>query len=105
VLGYLIDHAGRVVTTEKLLTVFWAGKTTEQSTIHRRINMIRTALGDSSKSAEYIATPPKRGYRLIAPVTTSATTAASIGNADAIVLAVAALFSTGKYRSPRYHLK
>lgn len=68
VLVYLVKHAGRVITFDELLGEFWSGKVTEQSTIHKRINLIRNALGDSSKAANHIQTIPKRGYRVVAEV-------------------------------------
>jgi TolB-like protein/DNA-binding winged helix-turn-helix (wHTH) protein len=68
VLAYLITHRNRVVTTAELLDTFWSGRIVEESSIHRLISQIRTALGDSVKEPKYIKTFSKRGYQAIAPV-------------------------------------
>jgi TolB-like protein/DNA-binding winged helix-turn-helix (wHTH) protein/thioredoxin-like negative regulator of GroEL len=68
VLAYLIKHRNRVVTTAELLSTFWSGRIVEESSIHRLISQIRTALSDSVKEPKYIKTFSKRGYQAIAPV-------------------------------------
>ena len=68
VLVHLARSAPNTVSGEALLDLFWSGRIVESSTIHRTISKIRRALGDSANSAGYIETVPKRGYRIIAPV-------------------------------------
>ena len=68
VLAYLVENAGDVVSQDALLQHFWPGRFVEESTIHRRINQIRRALGDDAKHPIYIETISKRGYRTIASV-------------------------------------
>ncbi len=70
VLAYLVENAGEVVSQDALLQHFWPGRVVEESTIHRRINQIRRALGDDAKHPLYIETISKRGYRAIASVLT-----------------------------------
>ncbi len=68
VLVYLIENDGRVVSADELLDAIWPGRVVEQSTIHRRINQLRRALGDDPRQPDYLETIVKRGYRTIAPV-------------------------------------
>lgn len=69
ILVNLVENAPRIVSAGELLDQFWAGAVVEESTIHRRISQIRQALGDDARNPTYIATVPKRGYRVIADVT------------------------------------
>jgi DNA-binding winged helix-turn-helix (wHTH) protein/TolB-like protein len=69
VLMHLIKNNDRVVPANELLETFWADRIVEESTIHRHISQIRTALGDSAKEAKYIKTVSKRGYQAVALVT------------------------------------
>ena len=68
VLAYLVERHEKVVSADELLERYWPGRVVEQSTIHRRINQIRRALGDDAKDPAYIQTIVKRGYRAIAEV-------------------------------------
>ena len=82
VLLYLMKHRDRVVSTDELLSTFWEGRIVEESTIHRIISQIRSALGDSARNPRYIRTVSKRGYQAVAevgsvPDTDSITTAAT----------------------------
>ena len=69
VLMHLLRNNDRVVPADELLDKFWHDRVVEESTIHRHISQIRTALGDSARDAKYIKTVSKRGYQAIAPVT------------------------------------
>jgi TolB-like protein/DNA-binding winged helix-turn-helix (wHTH) protein/Tfp pilus assembly protein PilF len=68
VLMHLIKNSDRVVPANELLETFWTDRVVEESTIHRHISQIRTALGDSAKEAKYIKTVSKRGYQAVAPI-------------------------------------
>ena len=67
-LTHLIKNSDRIVPANELLETFWADRVVEESTIHRHISQIRTALGDSAKEAKYIKTVSKRGYQAVAPI-------------------------------------
>lgn len=70
VLALLALHAGEVVTREEIRQHVWGEGTFvdfEQG-LNYCIKQIRSALGDTAESPEYIETVPKRGYRMIAPV-------------------------------------
>lgn len=71
VLIYLADHAGEVVSTEELIENVWQGRVVGDGTVYQSITNLRKAMGDRTEEARIIETIPKRGYRLVAPVTTT----------------------------------
>jgi len=68
VLVYLVGHAGQVVSREGLIKNVWRGAVVTDEVISRCIYRLRQELGDSPKEPRFIETVPKRGYRLIMPV-------------------------------------
>lgn len=68
VLVYLCRHAGKVVSSEALLNQCWPGLDTGDNPLHKTINQLRRALGDSASQPKYIETIRKRGYRALAEV-------------------------------------
>lgn len=68
VLVYLIEHAGRVVSTGELIDAVWRGRPMGDNPVYRCIAQLRRALGDDSREPGYIVTVPTKGYRLLAPV-------------------------------------
>lgn len=69
VLVYLASRAGEVVSTEELIKTVWQGRVVSDGTVYQSITNLRQAFGDSTEAARVIETIPKRGYRLVAPVT------------------------------------
>jgi TolB-like protein/DNA-binding winged helix-turn-helix (wHTH) protein len=69
VLVYLMQRAGQVVTRQDLEDNVWAGMIVSYEALTVTINKIRRALQDNPHKPEFIETLPKKGYRLIAPVT------------------------------------
>jgi len=69
VLVYLIQRAGQVVTRQELEDNLWTGTIVSYEALTVTINKIRRALQDNPHKPEFIETLPKKGYRLIAPVT------------------------------------
>lgn len=65
----LADRAGETVSKEELLDVVWRGAHVVESVVPKTVSVLRTALGDAADRPVYILTVPRRGYRLIAPVT------------------------------------
>jgi DNA-binding winged helix-turn-helix (wHTH) protein/TolB-like protein/Tfp pilus assembly protein PilF len=65
----LAQRADQVVSREQLLAQVWSGVVVSEDVLTQGIIKLRKALGDTSKEPAYIRTIPKRGYRLIAPVT------------------------------------
>lgn len=69
VLQYLVDHAGRLVTQDELLTAIWPDTFVQPEVLRRYILEIRRVLGDRATKPRFIETLPKRGYQFIADVT------------------------------------
>jgi TolB-like protein/DNA-binding winged helix-turn-helix (wHTH) protein/lipopolysaccharide biosynthesis regulator YciM len=67
-LVFLSKHADQVVSVEQLLDEVWAGVVVTQDSVYQAVAALRRELGDDSRDPTYIATVPRRGYRLIAPV-------------------------------------
>ena len=67
-LVHLAKHAGDVHSTSDLISKVWNGRVVGDHAVYRLIQQLRTALEDDSQDSRYIATVPRRGYRLIAPV-------------------------------------
>jgi DNA-binding winged helix-turn-helix (wHTH) protein len=68
-LGYLVDHAGRLVTQEELLDALWPETHVQPEVLKSHVRDIRAALEDDPRNPRFIETRPRRGYRFIAPVT------------------------------------
>lgn len=68
VLACLASRPGEVLTREELLERIWPGVVVGDDVLTQAIIKLRKALGDDSRLPRYIDTIPKRGYRLIAPV-------------------------------------
>ena len=64
----LAEHAGQVLSKDKILETVWEASFVSESSLTREIAELRQVLGDSRKTPQYIETIPKRGYRYIAPV-------------------------------------
>jgi len=71
VLKILLERSGEVVTREELRSAIWQSDTFVDfdNGLNTSINKLREALGDSADSPRFVETLPRRGYRLIAPVT------------------------------------
>ncbi|KQV55532.1 MULTISPECIES: winged helix-turn-helix domain-containing protein [unclassified Duganella] len=72
-LTYLADHAGQVLSADELLTHAWPGVIVSPDSLYQAITLLRRQLGDDARNPSYIATVPRRGYRLVAQVTQDAT--------------------------------
>ena len=68
VLRYLVDHAGRLVTTDELIEAIWPDTYVQPEVLRRYILEIRRALGDRAEAPRFVQTFPKRGYQFVAPV-------------------------------------
>lgn len=66
VLVRLAAEPGEVVTKRQILDSVWNGDHVTESVLSRAIAELRSELGDDARNPSYIATIPKRGYRLIA---------------------------------------
>lgn len=70
-LGLLLELAarpGQVVSIDDLLDRVWAGVIVTPDSVYQAVAALRRLLGDDPRRPRYIATAPRLGYRLIAPV-------------------------------------
>ena len=71
VLLVLIRHNKEVVTKDDLLKTVWPDTFVEEANLSRNVFLLRKALGENYQDHQYIVTVPGRGYRFVAPLTTS----------------------------------
>lgn len=64
----LAQRSGQTVSRDEIFKVVWQGQFVADSALSRCVAELRGALGDSPTDVRFIETIPKRGYRLIAPV-------------------------------------
>jgi TolB-like protein/DNA-binding winged helix-turn-helix (wHTH) protein/tetratricopeptide (TPR) repeat protein len=65
---YLAGSAGAVVSVDHLLAEVWPGVIVGSASVYQAVSQLRKLLGDADPNPTYIATIPRKGYRLIAPV-------------------------------------
>ena len=68
VLRHLVEHQGRLITKEELLTAVWRDAIVSDAALASCVRDLRRALGDSSGAPQYIQTVHRRGFRFIGPV-------------------------------------
>jgi len=73
VLVYLAQNQGEVVSRETLEAKIWTGMVVGYDAVSGSIIKLRKALGDDSRNPRYIKTVSKRGYQLIARVSSEPT--------------------------------
>jgi DNA-binding winged helix-turn-helix (wHTH) protein/WD40 repeat protein len=71
ILAMLLQQPGKLVSREELHQALWPADTFVdfEKGINAAINRLRETLGDSAENPRYVETLPRRGYRLIVPVT------------------------------------
>ncbi len=65
---YLLEHRGRVVTREELLSEIWPGTAVSDDALTQCVGEIRRAFNDDPREARYLRTVPKQGFLFIGPV-------------------------------------
>src|SRR5216684_5467362 len=68
VLRHLVEHRGRLITKDELLTTVWRDAIVSDAALASCIRDLRKALADSSGAPRYIETVHRRGFRFIGPV-------------------------------------
>jgi transcriptional activator of cad operon len=74
----LANAAGTVVSVDRLLSEVWTGVVVGPASVYQAVSQIRKLVGDVDPDPTYIATVPRRGYRLVAPVRRGAAEAMSL---------------------------
>lgn len=64
----LAGRAGEVVSIDDLLNQVWSGVTVTPDSVYQAVASLRRQLVDDPKQPTYIATVPRLGYRMVAPV-------------------------------------
>ena len=68
VLIYLAQHCQEVSLKERIIQAVWPDTFVTDAVLTHAITELRKAFGDDSKNPRVIQTIPRRGYRLIVPV-------------------------------------
>jgi TolB-like protein/DNA-binding winged helix-turn-helix (wHTH) protein len=100
----LAARAGEVVTTDELLAEVWGGVVVTQDSVYQAVASLRRVLGDDPKSPTYIATVPRRGYRLVARIRTGAKAPPAPGPTAAMASAPAGAQTPAAEHSRRWKL-
>jgi len=82
VLRLLMDARDRIVTKDELIAQVWDGLAVTDDVLSQCIAEIRKAAGDDRRAPRFIRTVPKVGYQFIAPLQTSGTAEAAVGEAE-----------------------
>lgn len=64
----LAEAPGAVVSQDRLLAEVWAGVIVGPASVYQAVSQLRRLLGDTDPEPTYIATVPRKGYRLVAPI-------------------------------------
>jgi transcriptional activator of cad operon len=64
----LANSPGEVVSIDRLLSEVWVGVVVGSASVYETVSQLRKILGDVDPQPTYIATVPRKGYRLVAPV-------------------------------------
>jgi TolB-like protein/Flp pilus assembly protein TadD len=67
-LDYLIRNRERVVSKDDLINAVWNGRSASDAALTTRLNVARTAIGDSGHEQRLIKTLPRKGFRFVGPV-------------------------------------
>ena len=60
--------APKVLSTADLLELVWPGTVVVDNVVHRAVTHLRKVLGDDARAPRFIASIPRRGYRVVADV-------------------------------------
>jgi TolB-like protein/DNA-binding winged helix-turn-helix (wHTH) protein/Flp pilus assembly protein TadD len=74
-LVYLAERPGEVVSGDELIDAIWHGRVINDAQIYKTVSLLRRTFSDLNGGAPFIQTVPKRGYRLVAPVTPAGSSA------------------------------
>lgn len=71
ILALMLERPGAVVAREDICRRLWPDGTSVdfEHSVNAAIKRLRSALGDDATNPRYVETVPRRGYRLIAPIT------------------------------------
>ena len=67
-LDYLIRNRERVVSKDDLIYAIWNGRIVSDAALTTRLNVARSAIGDSGDEQRLIKTLPRKGFRFVGTV-------------------------------------
>lgn len=65
---YLVEHNGKVIEKDELMSAIWADTIVEENNLTQNISILRRVLGEKHGENRFIATVPGRGYKFVAEV-------------------------------------
>ncbi len=71
VLVLLASRAADVVSSDEIIDEVWAGRPMGENPVYKAITNLRKAFGDDPKKPEFIETIARKGYRLVANVSSA----------------------------------
>ena len=76
---YLVEHAGKVIDKDELMSQIWTDTIVEENNLNKNISVLRKILGENRGENRYIATVPGQGYKFVADVVLSEPSAVADG--------------------------
>jgi TolB-like protein len=67
-LDYLIRNRDHVVSKDDLFNVIWNGRIVSDAALTTRLNVARSAIGDSGEEQRLVKTLPRKGFRFVGTV-------------------------------------
>ncbi|MDH2380979.1 winged helix-turn-helix domain-containing tetratricopeptide repeat protein [Bradyrhizobium sp. CER78] len=67
-LDYLIRNRERVVSKDDLINAVWNGRSVSDAALTTRLNVARSAIGDSGDEQRLVKTLPRKGFRFVGQV-------------------------------------
>jgi adenylate cyclase len=64
-LNYLIRNRERVVSKDDLINAIWNGRVVTEAALTTRLNIARSAIGDTGEEQRLIKTLPRKGFRFV----------------------------------------
>jgi len=65
---YLVEHKGKVIEKDELMSAIWADTIVEENNLTQNISILRRVLGEKHGENRFIATVPGHGYKFVAEV-------------------------------------
>jgi TolB-like protein/DNA-binding winged helix-turn-helix (wHTH) protein/tetratricopeptide (TPR) repeat protein len=79
----LVDADGKVVSLDQLLSDVWSGVVVGPASVYQAVSQLRKIFNDVEQEPKYIATVPRKGYRMVAAVTRPVPASSVAATADA----------------------
>lgn len=71
----LVQNPGELLTKEEMLAALWPGRVVEENNLAQAISAVRHALSGGARDQRHVMTVPGRGYRFVARLEESSTSA------------------------------